>query len=351
MTGRSRLAALILAAALALVIVSRSLFRDDDSGPHEISGLTMGTFFNVTIDDSDVTAVELSRIRDTIQSRLDQVERLMSTYDTDSELSRFNRHESAVPFAASQQMLEVFSAALVVSERSDGAFDVTVKPLVDAWGFGPPGRPPVPPADSVLAALAPAIGYRLVEVDLEAGTLTKANPKTVADLSAIAKGYGVDRVAAALDSLGLMGFLVEVGGEVKARGRKRDGSSWNVGIERPDTDRRTAYETLRLADAAVATSGDYRNHYEIDGIRYSHIIDPRTRAPIRHLGASVTVVHTEATFADAWATALSVLGPDQGMVVAEREGLAALFLVRSGSGFEVRRTSEYRRIADEAIED
>ena len=351
MTGRSRVALLVSLAALAVIVVSRLLRPDDSSGPHEISGLTMGTLFNVTLGDGDVTAADLSRIRDTIQSRLDYIERLMSTYDVWSELSRFNRHESVAPFAVSDETLEVFSAARVVSEHSGGAFDVTVKPLVDAWGFGPPGRPPVPPTDSVLAALAPRIGYRLIAIDAESSTLTKANPQTVADLSAIAKGYGVDQVSAALEALGLASFLVEVGGEVKARCRKRDGSAWNVGIERPDADRRTAYETLRLVDAAVATSGDYHNYYQLDGIRYSHIIDPRTKAPIRHLGASVTVVHAEAAFADAWATALSVLGPEQGMVVAEREGLAALFLVRSGNGFEVRRTREYRRIAGGAGED
>jgi len=351
MSGRIRVAVLISAAVLTVVVAFRVLSREDNSGPHEISGLTMGTFFSVTIDESDISSSELPRLRDSIQNRLDRIESLMSTYDANSELSRFNGHQSLVPFEVSQETLEVFSIARSVSERSDGAFDVTVKPLVDAWGFGPPDQPPEPPADSVLAVLAQRVGYGLIAVDSASGTLTKSDPLTVADLSAVAKGYGVDQVSEALETLGLRNFLVEVGGEVKARGRKRDGSSWTVGIERPDSDRRTAFEVLKLDDAAVATSGDYRNYYELDGIRYSHIIDPRTHAPVRHLGASVTVLHRQAAFADAWATALSVLGPEEGMDVAEREAVAAVFLVRSGGGFVVRRTSEYRRLVGLGVEE
>ncbi len=335
----------VVALLLAAVAVLR--LAVDERGPavHEISGLTMGTTYVVKIDDRDVATAQRVALRDTIQSSLDSVERLMSTYDSSSELSLFNRHASSLPFEVSAATLEVFRVALDVSERSGGGFDVTVGPLVDAWGFGPSDRAPTPPTDSVLALLADRVGYDLISINLDAGTLAKARPQTTADLSAIAKGFAVDRVAEALIRIGFDAFLIEVGGELKARGRKTDGTPWRVGIERPEGDVRTALMTLDLVDMAVATSGDYRNYYEVDGVRYSHIIDPRTRAPVRHSGASVTVLHGEAVFADAWATALSVLGPEEGYELAEQEGLAALFLVRSGRGFESRETEEYRRVS------
>jgi thiamine biosynthesis lipoprotein len=305
----------------------------------------MGTTYTVKIDGRDLSSSDRTVLRDTIQATLDAVERLMSTYDSLSELSRFNRHESTDPFVVSATTLEVFRIARLVSERSGGAFDITVGPLVDAWGFGPAGLPPSPPSDSVLAAVGARVGYNLITLSLETRTVRKSHPKTVADLSAIAKGYAVDLVAEALAALGVGAFLVEVGGELKARGRKADGSSWRVGIERPDSDTRTAHTALDLVDMAVATSGDYRNYYEVDGVRYSHLIDPRTRAPVRHAGASVTVLHPDAVLADAWATALGVLDPLEGLALAEREGIAALFLVRSENGVEVLETAGYQRLS------
>ncbi len=308
----------------------------------------MGTTYSVQFDGVALTPSDRATIRDTIQRRLDHVERLMSTYDSTSELSRFNRHESVTPFPVSSETLEVFRIARAVSETSGGAFDVTVGPLVNAWGFGTSDRPPTKPTESELMRLSPSVGYQLIDVDVEARTLTKRHPATVSDLSAIAKGFGVDQVCEALERMGFEAFLVEVGGELRARGTRSDGSIWSVGIERPDSDIRTAYRALALVDMAVATSGDYRNFFEIDGERYSHIIDPRTRAPVAHAGASVTVVHAEAVYADAWATALAVLGPEEGLGLAERESIAALFLVRSGDDFKARVTTEYRRTIEQS---
>lgn len=346
MTARARVALLIGMALVGAVAARHILRRGAAPATVDISGLTMGTTYTVKIADLDLSPPRRARIRDTIKSRLDAVDRLMSTYDSTSELSRFNRHLSSQPFPLSRATLEVFEVAQQVSRRSEGAFDVTVGPLVDAWGFGPPSRPPTPPSDSVLRQLAPVVGYELITVDTAAGTIRKSNAHTVADLSAVAKGYAVDQVAEALSAMGLDAFLVEVGGELRAKGTGPDGRPWRVGIERPQSDVRSAYMTLDLVDMAVATSGDYRNYYEVEGVRYSHIIDPRTLAPVRHSGASVTVVHPSAVWADAWATALSVLGPDRGLEIAERERIAAVFLVRRGGEFSVIETETYRRWAD-----
>jgi thiamine biosynthesis lipoprotein len=341
---RSVLGSLIAFLLIAALFASRSALRSRAPEIHELSGLTMGTTYSVMIDAGDLTPARSATVRDTIEARLETVNRLMSTYDSASELSRFNRHESVMPFRASPPTLEVFEIARRVSQRSGGAFDVTVGPLVDAWGFGPSERRSTPPDDRELQRLQERVGYERIIIDMEAGTLAKTHPGTVADLSAVAKGYGVDLVAEALDALGFTAFMVEVGGEIRARGRKADGSPWRAGVELPGAEVRAVYYAVDLVDMAVATSGDYRNYYEVDGVRYAHILDPRTGRPARHAGASVSVVHERAAVADAWATALSVLGPEEGRQLAEREGLAAYFLTRVGEGLEARVTSAFERL-------
>jgi thiamine biosynthesis lipoprotein len=342
---RSVLATVIALLLIAALFASRGVLRERPPEIHELSGLTMGTTYTVMIDVADLTPARSATVRDTIEAWFQTVNRLMSTYDSASELSRFNRHESVVPFPASPPTLEVFEVARHVSERSGGAFDVTVGPLVDAWGFGPAGRPPTPPDETALRRLRERVGYERIIIDTAAGTLAKTHPGTVADLSAVAKGYGVDLVAEALDAMGFTAFMVEVGGEIRARGRKADGSPWRAGIELPEAEVRSVYRPVDLVDMAVATSGDYRNYYEVDGVRYAHILDPRTGRPARHAGASVSVLHERAAVADAWATALSVLGPEGGWRLAEQEGIAAYFLTRVGEGLEARATSAFERLA------
>lgn len=341
---RSVLAVLTGFLLVAALFASRAVVRERRSAVHEIAGLTMGTTYTVMIPGVLVPA-RLAAVRDTIEARLRTVNHLMSTYDSASELSRFNRHESLEPFAVSRQTLAVFRVARDVSERSEGAFDVTVGPLVDAWGFGPPGRPPTPPDEAVLRRLLERVGYERIVIDTLAGTLTKTHPHTAADLSGVAKGFGVDQVAEALDAMGFTAYMVEIGGEIRARGRKADGSPWRAGVELPGGQVRSVYRAVDLVDLAIATSGDYRNYYEIDGVRYVHLLDPRTGRPARHAGASVSVLHERTAVADAWATALSVLGPEQGWRLAEREGLAAYFLTRVGNELVGRGTSAFERLA------
>jgi len=340
-----RLAFAVLFLGLAYVVVRRTLLLP---GPevHEFSGPTMGTTYTVKVAALPLPRPELRRIADTITERLRHVTDLMSTYEPDSELSRFNRHASTEPFPLSPETCEVFRVAQDVSQRSGGAFDVTVKPLVDAWGFGPPGRPATPPTPEELAALRERVGYRLLTLDLWANTLAKSNPATTCDLSAVAKGYAVDAIATALLELDYKDFLVEVGGEIRAHGHRQDGRPWRVAVERPDAGGRATDQVVDIEDLAMATSGDYRNYYEQEGHRISHLIDPRTERPIDHLLASVSVAHERCDYADAWATALMVLGPEEGRATAEREGLAAYFLVREGDGFRALATPAFQALID-----
>ncbi len=335
-------------AALAGLAVWRPLARGDDS-VHEFVGPTMGAMFAVSVD-ADLSPDEHERVRAVIDEQLDRVNRLMSTYDPGSEVSRFNRHESTEPFPMSDEVLALLAEAREVSERSGGAFDVTVAPVVDAWGFGATDRSgPLPEGDRLDSLLA-LVGFRGLALDPEEGAVSKTDPAIRIDLSGIAQGYAADAVAGALGQLGLSRYLVDVGGEIRAAGTRRSGRPWRVGIERPD-DAGGLWGTAEIRDEGVATSGDYRNWFEEAGARYAHIVDPRTGQPIPMRGTSVTVIHESASLADAWATALCVLGADEGYELAQREGLAALFLTRSDDGLSVRLTPAMEgRASEEGIE-
>ncbi len=241
----------------------------------------------------------------------------------------------------SAQTAAVVAEAQRFSELSNGAFDITVGPLVDLWGFGPDPRTGLVPEEPALEAAARRVGYRHLEVRDHPPGLRKAIPGLGIDLSAIAKGYAVDRIAALLLSLDISDFMVEIGGEVRVSGRKPDGSFWRIGIETPRAGPRDVHRIVELDGVAMATSGDYRNYFEQDGKRYSHTIDPKTGKPIEHRLASITIIDESAMFADAMATAMMVLGPEAGMDLGERLELAALFVVKRETGFESLATSRF----------
>lgn len=300
-----------------------------------LEGRTMGTSFSVKVV-GDLSPEAQQALAQAVQAELDQVNAQMSTWREDSELSRFNRHGDATPFPVSPQTRAVVVEAARVWGATGGAFDPTVGPLVRAWGFGGGDAPAAPLDDARIAALQAHLGLDKVTVDREENTLAKVDPAVELDLSAIAKGWGVDRVHQAVVGLGHGDVMVEIGGEVRVSGRNARGERWRLGIERPDSGRGVVHQVVSLEGDAMATSGDYRNYVERDGERWSHTIDPRTGRPIKHGLASVTVLAEDCTTADAWATALNVLGPEEGPAVADAQGLKAYFLVRSGDGFEPR---------------
>jgi thiamine biosynthesis lipoprotein len=317
----------VFAGAAVLALVGALVFRllgGGSGGVHEFVGPSMGDVYTVSVD-AELEDDERAEVAGAIESRLELVTRLMSTYESDSEISRFNRHASEEPFALSAETMQVLVMARRISEGSDGAFDVTVGPLVDAWGFGPSETMNPVPDSAELAEILPLVGYEGLTLDPASGTARKADARIRIDPTAIAQGYAAELVADTLRALGLRSFLVDVGGELRADGTRRDGRAWRVGIERPDG-REGVAGTIDLIDEGIDTSGDYRNYFEEEGVRYAHIIDPRTGQAIRVRNSSVTVVHDDTAIADAWATALMVVGPEEGYEVAVREGLAALFL-------------------------
>jgi len=220
-----------------------------------------------------------------------------------------------------------------VSEMTDGAYDVTVGPLVNLWGFGPQDTHDKIPARGAIESARARTGYHNLELRQTPAAIRKRLPGLYVDLSSIAKGYAVDRVARLLEGQGIENYLVEIGGELRGKGHNERGTAWRIGIERPSANDRAVYKALKLDRSGLATSGDYRNYFEHDGQRYSHIINPLTGQPVSHKLASVTVIAASAMRADALATALMVLGPQDGYALAEHEGIAAFFIVKVGKGF------------------
>ncbi|MXY55920.1 MAG: FAD:protein FMN transferase [Gammaproteobacteria bacterium] len=294
-------------------------------GFERATGNAMGTTYSIQADCPGPLP------RDRIDAELDRLNALLSTYDPHSELSRFNRSPSGVALPVSPELVAVVDAAFVVAEQTRGAFDATVAPLVALWGFGADAAQRAP-LDSEVAQALRSVDYRRVAHGRDPPTLEKLLPATL-DLSGIAKGFAVDRIAGVLDDAGCGSYLIEFGGEIRASGNPTGGGPWRLGVESPSG--ADYVRTLLLENGALATSGDYRQYRESDGVRVSHIIDPRTGYPVRHRLASVTVVADTAMMADAMATALLVMGATEATRFAGDSGVAALFVVRVDDGFEV----------------
>ncbi|MEN8174336.1 MAG: FAD:protein FMN transferase [Pseudomonadota bacterium] len=305
-----------------------------------IQGETMGTGYSVklAIHQHEPAAAGL---KERIDARLEEINRQMSTYRQDSEISVFNSRARTDPFPVSADFVRVAELSRNVAELSDGAFDPTVAPLVELWGFGPAPSAGLPPARADIEAAVAQVGFRGILIDASVRTIRKARPDLRLDFSAVAKGFAVDAVFEMLAEAGYRDFLVEIGGEVRARGLRPDGNPWRVAVEKPLDGERLVEVVVPLDDRAIATSGDYRNFFEVDGRRYAHILDPRTGWPPENGVASVSVIASDAMTADAMATALMVMGPDQGLRLAAKQDLAVLFILRGHQGLYSRASRSF----------
>lgn len=302
-------------------------------------GTTWSVGFNRSLD-----AGERTRAESAVEAVLAEVDATLSAWNPSSEISVIERNADTAWRPLSRPLHTVLSAARVVSVQTRGAFDVTVAPLVEAWGFGrgSPDRPAPTPAE--LAVLLPLVGTDRFELRDADRALRRLHSAVRIDLAGIAPGYAVDRISEALAGLGLGNHVVELGGEVRCRGRGPRGRAWRVAIERPEAGTREALAVVELRDLGISTSGDYRDFRVVDGRSLSHTIDPRTGRPVEHALASVSVVHESVMMADAYATALMVLGPRQGLEFAERMSLAALFVIREGDRLIQRGTPSFVRL-------
>lgn len=304
-----------------------------------LAGETMGTTWHVTVVGAPRSADE-DALGTAITGALDAVNAGLNNWNPTSEISRISASDSIEPVEISADLATVMAEAMRIHTLSEGAFDVTLAPLIDLWGFGPkmPGDPI--PADAEIAAALENVGQGDL-IALDGNLLTKRAPGVSVNLSAIAKGYGVDAVGRALETLGVERYLVEIGGDLYAKGDNAEGAPWKIGVERPDAAARTVEVILPVSDLGMATSGDYRNYFEEDGVRYSHIIDPVTGRPITHRTASVTVLADSAMTADGLATAMLALGSERAMPIAEAEGLAVMVIDRRPGGFVTSTSSAF----------
>ncbi|MEX0303960.1 MAG: FAD:protein FMN transferase [Leisingera sp.] len=319
---RRFLLALILPAVL---LVSGCWFGSE---PEEVrlSGQTMGTTYNVIVIGEDLDQAELS---EAVEGTLAAVNAKMSNWDPASEVSTFSAARSTAPVRVSPEFAQVLAAANDVHEKTGGKFDVTLGPLIELWGFGPRKPEDPVPSDAAIAKALESVGQaKLLTLDAAAGTLKKSAPETGINLSAIAKGYGVDAVAGTLRGFGIENYMVEIGGDLVTMGENAKGAPWRIGIEKPDAAAQTVQLIVPVSNYGLATSGDYRNYFEYAGARYSHILDPVAGRPVTHSTTSVTVIAENAMLADAWATAMLVLGSENGLKLAEEHKLAVFFIDR-----------------------
>ena len=332
-----RLAALIVALALAAC--------GGDAGQVEITGNTMGTQYSVKLPRL-LDGHDAAKLKTSIDTLLDGENVQMSTYMDDSAISVFNASRSVDWQPVSGDLCKKIETSQAISELTGGAFDITVGPLVNLWGFGPGEMIDEPPSEDSIAALMAVTGFDNLHTDCAQDALKKDVAGLMVDLSAIGKGFAADRVAQLLAAAGYKDFLVEVGGELSIRGMNAKGEPWAIGIEAPLANQRRPHTVVHLTNTGMATSGDYRNFFEADGKIYSHTIDTRTGRPVTHTLASVTVVDELASRADALATALLVMGPEEGMAFADSEDLAVLMLIRTNGGIEERQTAAFATLRD-----
>jgi len=329
-----------------LALIGLAFFISSCSKPEpqllQIKGNTMGTYYQVSyvLSGEQTSKNELltTQLKALIDQELELVNDQMSTYRPNSELSLFNKSDTAL--TVSDATIKVVTKALQIYQQSNGAFDVTVGPLVNLWGFGPDKKPNKVPDAALIKKTQQQIGSQYLSV--EGNKLIKSKPNLYVDLSSIAKGYGVDTIAELLTSKGITNYLVDIGGELSAHGSKLQQQPWTLAIERPDLGQ-NVQRLLHIGDNAIATSGDYRNYFEFDGIRYSHTIDPSTGRPINHKLVSVTVIDKSSMVADGLATAITVLGPENGLKFATKLKQPVFLIRKEGDKYVESFTPEFEK--------
>jgi FAD:protein FMN transferase len=318
---------LALPAALLLASACLSLATGCSRAPeaHTIQGYAMGSMWSVRFAMPDDTR-GVEGLRGDIEEALDLVDRQMSTYRDDSDLSRFNQLEAGESMVVPEAFAQVLEASLQLAELSEGHFDPTIGPLVNLWGFGPHGRRDEPPSDEEVEAAMARVGWYRLSFDPATRELIQPGDAYL-DFSAIAKGYAADLVAERLRARGIHDFIVDLSGDMVISGKRPDGNPWRIAVERPDPETRDIFTIIELGDRAIATSGSYRNYFEYGEQTFSHTIDPHTGRPIPQELVSVTVVHDNCMMADGLATAITALGADAGYEFAREHGIAALLLI------------------------
>ena len=314
----------------------------DEAPATVISGKTMGTFYRVSVVGLDKSREP--KLRRQIEAQLAEDDHQLSTYKDDSVLSRFNQYNGTVPQPISSGMADAIVTSLRIGQKTSGAMDITVGPLVNLWGFGPNKEPVKMPTQAQIDSAKAEVGLQHLKViqQSDGQYLQKDLPGLYVDLSTVGEGYATDHLARLIEGNGISDYLVSVGGAVVSRGKNPAGKPWQVAIQKP-TDKENAVQAIvDLQGMGISTSGSYRNYYELDGKRLSHIIDPATGRPITHKLVSATVIAPTALEADGWDTGLMVLGTDKALALAQKEHLAVYLITKEGDGFKTNMTQQFK---------
>lgn len=337
-----------LKSVLSLFIVALLVACDNAPQTISLAGKTMGTTYHVKYLDNGKSKQTKEQVHQAIEMRLKDVNAKMSTYIPNSELSLFNKNPNTeTPIAISTDLATVIAEAIRLNQITEGALDVTVGPIVNLWGFGPEKRVEKAPTAAQIAERKAWVGIEKLALTQQDQQyfLQKAVPQLYVDLSSIAKGFGVDKLANYLGEIGITDYLVEIGGEIRAKGKNAEGKYWQIAIEKPTLDgSRSVSQIIGLKDFAMATSGDYRNYFEENGQRFSHEIDPQTCAPIQHNLASITVLAEQSMTADGLSTGLYVLGAEKALALAEQYNLPVYLIVKTAQGFEHKMSSAFEKL-------
>lgn len=320
--------------------------EQQSSGFVAFAGETMGTSYHVKIS-TDSTEEMTASLKGDVDKLLLEVNQAFSTYISDSEVSLLNKSFDTAPQVKSSAFINVTKEALSISEITQGAYDITIGPIVNLWGFGPDFTKENKPSDEKIQKALATVGYKNIQVDTENKTVRKTNPAIYIDFSSIAKGYGVDAVAELMESKGYQNYMVEIGGEMRVSGVNSEGGKWRIAVEKPDPAGRAIHRIINVSNTAIATSGDYRNFFEEDGVRFSHTLNPKTGLPVQHTLSAVTVLSENSMTADAWATAFMVLGAKTGYDLAMNNELAVLFLTSENGVIKEKMTPYFQRITEE----
>jgi len=311
-----------------------------------INGQTMGTTYHITVakgDKQPPSALSQSEIDELLL----EVNASFSTYIDSSEVSTLNLYKGIEGQPKTKEFVELLEEAQRINLLTGGAYDITVGPLVNLWGFGPSFKEDDIPSDELIEQALSNVGFDNISIDAENGRVRKLKPEVYVDFSSIAKGYGVDRLADFIESKGYSNYMVEIGGEMRVNGHNPKGTRWRIAIEKPESSTRSIHKIIHITDVAMATSGDYRNFFLKDGVRFSHTINPKTGKPVRHNLASVTVLNESAATADALATAFMVLGEKKGYDLAIKNELPVLFLIKQGDGFNELMTPAFKILIED----
>jgi thiamine biosynthesis lipoprotein len=324
---------------LVTLIVMLSACGNGDS-MESFGGPTMGSTYSIKyVRHASLPAAADVRVE--VEKILADIDRQLSTYRSDSDIERFNDLPANRCQKIPASILKLIRVGEQLSEQSEGSYDLTVEPLLNLWGFGPQGREEKVPAEQALAQARQRVGYQHLRIE---GDQLCKDAAVEVDFNSIAAGYAVDTIAARLEALGIHDYLAEATGELKAAGKKLDGSPWRIALEEPRDDQQVAERIVAVDGFGLSTSGDYRNYFEQDGRRYSHTFDARSGAPVSHSLASVTVIHPSALMADGLSTLLLILGPERGWDYAEKHDIGAFFVIRADTGFVTRTSHAFERV-------